>query len=107
MAATSQISVSSVASTAVTAQSYCAQIRVTENRGVAGWPTSDFLVRKNSSGATPVRIQAGAQYIFIASTDESSTFRPGNVAGYIEMVSGSTTFDQDEDFQRGGYAVQS
>jgi hypothetical protein len=100
LSATTQISVSSISPTAITAQSYCSQIRVTENRGVVGWPTSDFLIRKPASGSTAVRLQAGAHYTFYSSTQEPAFFRPGEIAGYVQMVAGSTTFDQDEDFQR-------
>lgn len=94
MAATSQISVTNGAATAVTAVSYCRNIRITENRGVVGWPTADFLIYKPTDAATPVRIQAGAQYTFNA---PPSFYKPGDIVGYVKMVSGSTTFDQDED----------
>lgn len=94
MSATTQISVTNIAFTAVTAVSYCHSLRITENRGVAGWPTSDFLLAKPSALATPVRVQAGAQYTFTCPT---GFFCPGGVVGFVKMVAGSTTFDQDED----------
>ena len=94
MAATSQFSVTNSAATAVTTVSFCRNVRVTENRGVVGWPTSDFLIYKPDGNATPVRIQAGSQYTFNA---PPSFFKPGQIVGYVKMVTGTTTFDQDED----------
>lgn len=102
MAATTQISVSQAAWTAVIARSNCKDIRVTENRGASGFPNSDFLINKTpavdsvgvtSPPASPTtnRIQAGAQYTF------PGRFFPGQIAGYVQMVANvSTTFDQDE-----------
>jgi hypothetical protein len=96
MAATAQISPTSAAWLAVTviSPSGCKSVRITENRGVAGWPTSDFLIAKPTTSATPVRVQAGAQYTF---GDAATFWKLGDIAGYIKMVTGSTTFDQDED----------
>lgn len=93
MAFTYQISPTDAAILAVIAQSYCRHIRITENRGVSGWPTSDFLISKPLATNVAVRIEAGAQYTF---TSMESSYGPGTVVGYIKMVTGSTTFDQDE-----------
>jgi hypothetical protein len=106
MAATGpQLSVSGSAWTAVTAISFCSSIRITENRGVSGFPNGDFLINKYPSGdkvgvspppSSPntARIQGGAQYTFEAPT---GFFSPGQIAGYIKMVAVvSTEFDQDE-----------
>ena len=106
MAATGSVSVSNAAWTAVTAQSHCRNVRVTENRGATGYPNGDFLVNKTVAGdkvgiAAPpsspisVRIQGGASYIFNC---PQGKFNAGQIVGYIQMVNTvSTTFDQDED----------
>jgi len=107
MAATGSLSVSQAAWSAVIADSYCRNIRVTENRGVSGFPNGDFLICKTPSldrigVSTPppvspktVRVQAGAQYTFNA---PNGKFSPGQTAGFIQMINSvSTTFDKDED----------
>lgn len=100
MAATNQFTVSATAPTAVIVQSDCMQVRIAENRGVSGYPTSDFLISKPLSTSPQVRVQAGAQYTFVSNRRpmvSPSGFRAGQTVGYVRMVSGTTTFDQDED----------
>ena len=104
MAATSQITVNAVGFTAVTVQNTlgCKNVRILEDPGVAGWPTSDFLIAKPLATSTPVRIPAGDAYTFSAASQNpanasASWFAPGLVVGYVKTISGSTTFDQDED----------
>lgn len=95
MANTSQIPVTSVTPTAIIANSPCRNVRISENRGVSGWATVDFYIYKPSLVVTPVRIQAGAQYLF---NSYSGNFQIGDIVGYVQMVSSrTTTFDQDED----------
>jgi hypothetical protein len=94
VSATSQISVTNSAATAVVAQSLCKNIRVTENRAVANYPTTDFLVLKPGPSAVAVRLQSGAHYTFSAVI---GWFHTGDIVGYLKTVNGTTTFDQDED----------
>lgn len=96
MAATGQLSVSDVADTAVVALSNCKNIRVFEDLGSAAWGKSDFLVKKPTAAATGMRVRAGNDFTFRC---EGTTYRVGEIAGYIRMVTAatSTTFDQDED----------
>lgn len=100
MSYTDQIPVTNVTPTAVVAKSYCRHIRVSENRGIAGWGSVDFLIYKPTQGqpassVLPVRIQAGAQYTFDA---PDCQYKPLDVAGYVAMATvRTTTFDQDED----------
>lgn len=96
MANTQQITVGSGAASAIVAQSVCKAIRVMENRGVAGWPTTDYLVKKPAATSTGVRIPAGASYTFQCN-QPSSFFQVGQTVGFLQTVSGTTTFDQDED----------
>lgn len=96
MSFTKQLSVNSATPTAITAQSVCASIRVMENRGVAGWPTSDLLVLKPSNVSQPVRIPGGSSYTF-AGTTPNFFFFVGQIVGYVQTVAGTTTLDQDED----------
>jgi hypothetical protein len=104
MAATSQITVNAAGFTAVTVQNTlgCKNVRIMENPGISGWPTSDFLIAKPLSTSTPVRIPAGSAYTFSAASQNaanpaSSWLAPGSIVGYVKLVSGSSTFDQDED----------
>lgn len=104
MAATGTITVNHAAWAAITALSYCHNIRITENRGASGYPNGDFLVAKpvgmdpGGIGGQPssgVRIQAGASYTFNA---PQGKFNPGQIVGYVQMVNSVTTsFDLDED----------
>ncbi len=93
MAKTSQITVSNTQFTAVVTHEQCKKVRITENRAVVGYPTSDFLIAKPDTTDTPVQVQAGAQYEFLSGDDY---FGKAAVIGYVKMVSGTTTFDQDE-----------
>ncbi len=96
MAKTRQVSVTSASPTAITAFSYAAtSVRVTENRGVAGWPTTDLLILKPSSSDTPVRIPAGNSYTFQKVPPRG--YAAGEVVGYVQTVAGTTTLDVDED----------
>lgn len=93
---TGPLTVNAVGFTAVIVQSdYCVEVVVKENPGVSGWPTSDFLVAKPLQTSQTIRVSAGQAYIFTPPTD-ARCFKQGNVAGYLEMVTGATTFDQDE-----------
>lgn len=94
MAATSQITVNAAGFTAITTQSFCKNVRIMENPGVTNWPTTDYLIAKPTAGTTPVRIPAGQSYTF---NSPASFFTINQIAGYVKAVTGSTTFDQDED----------
>jgi len=95
MGKTRQVSVTNSAATAVTMFAAGAEnIRVMENRGVAGWPTSDFLVMKPSNTDVAIRVPAGSSYTFNCIQKLHAL---GDTLGYIQTVTGSTTFDVDED----------
>lgn len=93
MAYTAQVTVNSSGDTAIIANSFCKIIVVKENPGVVGWPTTDFLVKKGGS-STYIRITAGSAYTFQSGP---SFYKLGQTVGYLKAVTGSTTFDQDED----------
>lgn len=90
---TQHITVGSSAYSAVTAQTNCTQVTIGEDPSVSGWPTTDFLIAKPGSASTPRRISAGGTYTFSAM---GGRFTQGTIVGYVEAVSGSTTFFQDE-----------
>lgn len=94
--ATQHITVGASAFSAVTAQSQCSLVTVGEDPSVAGWPTTDFYVSKPGAGPSSAsrRISAGGTYTF--DCVGGGKFLPGSVVGYVETVSGSTTFFQDE-----------
>jgi len=94
MAATSQFTANSTGYTAVVTQSVCKNVRIIENAGDAGFPTTDILIAKPTASATPVRILGGQSYTF---NSPASFFVAGATVGYVKTVSGSITVDQDED----------
>jgi hypothetical protein len=91
MAATFTFTVDAVGDPeAVVAQSDCMEITVYEN-DQAG--TADYLVRVPFKASPAVTKPAGTKYIF---RKGGSGFSKGSVAGYVEMVTGSVTFAQEE-----------
>lgn len=92
MAFTNQVTVNAAGDTNIVPQGPAHEVCVFEDRGVTGWPTSDYLVKKGGS-STYIRIPAGASYIFRSGPDG---FQSGVPCGQLKMVSGTTTFDVDE-----------
>jgi hypothetical protein len=90
---TQHITVGSSQFTQIVAQTQCGEITVGEDPSVNGWPTTDFLVAKPSAANAPRRVSAGGTYTFSAL---GGRFMAGAIAGYVEAVSGATTFFQDE-----------
>jgi hypothetical protein len=76
----------------VIAQTVCREIVIGEDRSVVGYPTTDYKVRMAESTSDPVQVQAGVLYAFT----NPRYFQPGEVVGYVETVTGSTSFFQDE-----------
>lgn len=94
MAFTNQITVNSASDTNIVIQSSdCRMVLVQEDPGVVGWPTTDFLIKKGGS-STYIRVPAGQVYRFLTSL---GLFVQTQVIGQIKTVSGTTTFDVDED----------
>ncbi len=81
--------------TAITASTWCRQITIQEDLGVAGWPTTDYLIARPTSTDDFLRVAGGVAYVF---TFGGFDLIPnGAVVGYAKTVSGSTTFQQTED----------
>ena len=91
---TTQITVSNITASLVTANTYCSRITVAEDPSVANWPTQEFTVVKGESTNPSRSIPTGGTYTFV--TSGNAPFRPGDVVGYIQAASGTTTFFQDE-----------
>jgi hypothetical protein len=72
----------------------CRSITVKEDPSVSGWPTVDYKVTGAVAGSTPIQCPAGTEYTFEATYMQC--FAPGEIVGYVETVSGSTTFQQRE-----------
>ena len=89
---TTTFSVGNTNYVAIKANTACRNITVGEDRSAAGWPTADFSVKKPSTGSAARQISAGGTYSFMA----QSSFQPGDIVGYVKLVSGSSTFFQDE-----------
>jgi hypothetical protein len=79
----------------IQATDYCNEIRVIEDPSVSNWPTTAFKVYAPTLSDGPIEVSAGQAF----------TFRPnrwtqniaGDIVGYIECLSGSTTFQQVQD----------
>ncbi len=91
---TRQVTVSSAAPSAVVATVFTVRVRVGEDLSVAGWPTTDYDVRKPGTGDDPRRVPAGGTYEFVR---DGRPFYPGEIVGYLQTVSGTTTFWVDEE----------
>lgn len=91
---TKTITVSNVAPTAIVAETETVEITVGEDPSVANWPTQDFKVMKPDGSALPRQIAIGGTYIF--RRDRTNLYRVGEIVGYVQATTGSTTFFQDE-----------
>ena len=73
----------------------CRTITIGEDPGVAGWPTTDFKVKGSAPGSVAIQRPAGTSYQFQRISGQAA-FSPGETVGYVETVTGSTTFFQAE-----------
>lgn len=69
----------------------CRSITIGEDPSVTGWPTTDYNIYGKDPGSTAVRRPAGTQFTFEKESRQSA-FSPGMIVGYVETVTGSTTF---------------
>lgn len=93
MGITRQVTVNSSGQTQVTAQTVCRKVRVAESASVANWPTTAYNIYKPVAGSTANRVPQGEGYEFRA----LHFFQPNDPICFIETVTGSTTFDIDEE----------
>lgn len=85
------VTVNDAAFTAIAASVHCNQITFGEDPSVASWPTTDFLIKKPDTSATAIRRVRGTSYRV------EGPFTPGDIAAYVQTVTGSTSFFIDED----------
>jgi hypothetical protein len=78
----------------VIVETVCKSITIREDPSVATWPTTDYRIFKPTKTDTPLVKLAGESYVF---DRRGGFFFPGDVAGYVETISGSTIFSQDEE----------
>ena len=76
---------------AVTVVTACKRVTVGEDESVANYPTTSFSMRPDILDV-PRRIGAGKTYTFYRET----YWAPGQICGYVDIPSGTTTFFQDE-----------
>lgn len=98
---TKTFSVTDAAYVAITAAIDTHMITVQEDNSVAGWPTTAYTIKKPTTAATAIQKAAGARTVFQKSAkvsigDFPFAFKAGEVVGYIQTVSGTTTFAQDD-----------
>jgi hypothetical protein len=72
----------------------CSEIKIREDPSVDGWPTADYKVTGTAPGSTPISCPMGTEHLFPAGPGQH--FVPGDIVGYVETTSGSTTFQQLE-----------
>ena len=94
MAITRLVTVTSIAATELRASTYCHYVQVGEDGSVVNGPTVDFTIRKMSTAADPLTLIAGTKYMFQPLPPH--TYLPNELLGYIECVSGTSTFFIDE-----------
>ena len=87
---TSLLTVSDVSPTAVTASIWTPAITVVED---GENPTTAYEVRKSASNADPLTRPTGSSYTFEKS---GRYYAPGEIAGWLQTVSGSVDFSVDE-----------
>lgn len=73
----------------ITVQSYCMKVVVYEN-DQAG--TTDFILHVPLMASSGVTKPAGSK----AEISRGYRYEPGDIAGYVETVTGSVTFAQEE-----------
>lgn len=73
----------------------CRSITIGEDPSVTGWPTSDYNIYGKDAGSTAIRRPSGTQFTF-ERTSRQSAFAPSEIVGYVETVTGSTTFLKSE-----------
>jgi hypothetical protein len=89
---TSLITVGSAIAVAIVVSIPTNVVNVREDNSVVGWPTTDFYIMKPLSTSQPNRYPMGYAYQFL----NPNGYKIGDVAGYIQTVTGTTTFSQDE-----------
>jgi hypothetical protein len=70
-------------------QSYCRQVTIYENNQAG---TTDYIVHVPSAVSAGVTKPAGSKAII----SDGTRYSPGDTIGYVETVSGSVTFAQEE-----------
>lgn len=83
----------------VIANSFCNRIEVRENFNSVTPPTADLKQYRPAGSLTPVNIPLGTSAIFTPYTGQNDGFKPGQVVGQIQTVSGSITVAQIESTQ--------
>lgn len=73
----------------------CRTIVIGEDPSVAGWPTTDFRIKGAVPGSSFIQRPAGTMYQFQRISGQAA-FSPGDIVGYVDVVTGSTTFFQAE-----------
>lgn len=73
-------------------QSYCMKVVIYENNQAG---TTDYILHAPLMTSTGVTKPAGSK----AEVSRGYRYEPGQIAGYVETVSGSVTFAQEEQWQ--------
>ena len=73
----------------------CREIVIGEDPSVSGWPTIGYKVTGTLAGSTAIEKAPGVTFKFI-STVNHPPFKTGDIVGYVETLSGSTTFFKAE-----------
>ena len=87
---TRQITVTSGAWVPISASLYARSISIGEDPSVANWPTTAFSVAAPTSSDNPHTVAIGGTFLF--QPPSPGSFLPGEVIGYVQTATGSTTF---------------
>jgi hypothetical protein len=97
---TTLLTVTDTVAVAIIANTACGVVTVREDSSVAGWPSTDFQIRRPASGSTANQYPTGTTYAF--TSPAGNRWAAGQIVGYIQLpASGST------DPQWGGNAPNS
>lgn len=95
--------VTSAAPQPIVAQTICKEVEVGEDQSVPGFPTVDYVIRMPTAVDDPLTLLKGQRFLFTPTgsplgknTLHYGYYVPGDIIGYIETVSGSSDFAQDE-----------
>ena len=77
----------------ITCKTDCKKIIIGEDPSVSGWPTVAYKIRAPHAASAAHQRPAGTRTEFVSATH----YKTGDIVGYVETVSGSTSFFQWEE----------
>lgn len=69
----------------------CSRVQVGEDPSITGWPTVDYRIKGVEPNSEWVQCPAGTKFEFVRDARRPS-YGVNRIIGYVETLSGSTTF---------------